>query len=81
MITGSSCRSLIVIKSKLSYLFQFGIKLTPHQITLVYLCGMLTEEDNVIQRGVKHFTWNKRLRFREDSGDMIHTALKNVIFL
>lgn len=65
MTTGSSCLSLVVIKSKFSYLFLSGIKLTPRQITLACLQRRI-----FIQTDVKHFTWNKRLRFREDSQDM-----------
>lgn len=64
MTTGFSCLSLIVIKSKFSYLFLFGMKLTPHHIMLIYLLGMLTEEDNAIQRDVKHFTQNRWLFVR-----------------
>lgn len=80
MTKGSSCFSLIVVESKFSCLFLYEMKLIPCQIMLVYLFGMLREEESITEKEIKHLMWNSQLKFRDDSRDMIHIALRNVAF-
>lgn len=56
------------------------MKLVPCQITLVYLFGMLEKEESVTEREIKHVIWNLGLKFSAYNRDVIHIALRNVVF-